>query len=90
MRHILPLLVVLLVGCSTVPVTYKFPDAPKELLQECEKLQTIDTPEVLLSQLTTVVVKNYTKFHECSLKVDSWKIWYTEQKAIFDNVNTRH
>ena len=80
------LLVLLLSGCSTVvPVTARFPDAPKLGLGTCPQLQTV--PEgVKLSELTTTVTMNYSTYYECAVRVDQWQEWYSIQKSIFENV----
>lgn len=84
-RLALFLAVVMLVGCSTVPVARKFPDAPKELMESCPDLkQTQSTSK--LSEVLTVVVENYGQYHECKIKADSWMQWYKTQKQIFNTV----
>lgn len=77
--------IIMLVGCSTVPVARKFPEIPKELSESCPDLkQTPNTNK--LSEVLTVVVENYGQYHECRLKADSWMDWYKQQKQIFDSV----
>jgi hypothetical protein len=84
-RLALLLVVVMLVGCSTVPVARKFPDVPKELMESCSDLkQTQSTNK--LSEILTVVVENYGQYHECKIKADSWMDWYNTQKQIFNTV----
>lgn len=79
------LTVLIITGCSTVPVARKFPDAPKELMESCPDLkQTQNTSK--LSEVLTVVVENYGQYHECRLKADSWMEWYKTQKQIFNTV----
>lgn len=87
MKNILLLCVVLVAGCTSVPVPQKFPDAPEVLQESCGKLDTIDKPTVLLSELMKTVSKNYKKFHDCSTIVDAWAEWYAKQKKIFQEVN---
>jgi len=78
----------LLSGCSnTVPVKQKFPEAPAVLMEKCEPLETIDKPSIVFSEFLKVVTKNYTKHHSCSKLVESWQLWYTEQKKITDELN---
>lgn len=85
MKKLILICAVLISGCSTtVPVTKPFPTAPEPLLQDCEKLETINKPTVLLSEFMKTVVTNYTKFHTCAEQVKAWKEWYTKQKHIFD------
>ena len=79
--------VVLLTGClTTVPVKQNFPEVPKELMEACPDLQTVnDTTK--LSEVLKVVTDNYGQYHECRAKVDAWIEWYKTQKHIFDSVN---
>jgi len=77
------IVVLLLTGCAaTVPVKQAFPTAPAELLKPCPALTTIDTPEVKLSELLSVVSANYTKYYECSNVLETWITWYYENKKI--------
>lgn len=80
-------LVVLLVGCGvTTPVKRTFPEVPSELRQACPDLaQTAPTEK--MSDVLDVVIKNYSQYHECRIKIDAWNDWYTTQKHIFDSVN---
>ena len=84
MRYLL--IALLLSGCSTVvPVTAKFPEAPKLGLGACPQLDTV--PEgVKLSELTTTVTKNYGTYYECAVKADTWQQWYEVQKRIFEGI----
>jgi len=76
----------MLAGCSTVvPVTAKFPDAPKLGLGTCPQLQTVPD-DVKLSGLTTAVTTNYSTYYECAVKADQWNEWYEIQKRIFEGV----
>ena len=73
-----------LTGCVT-PVKREFPAVPEKLMIKCPEL--IETPDTTkLSEVLTVVVKNYGQYNECSIKIDSWQDWYTQQKRIFDSV----
>lgn len=86
MRYLPMLLLVLLTGCATsVPVTAKFPDKPNSV-GECPQLNTV-TDDVKLSSLTSTVTKNYSMYHECAVKVDTWNEWYDTQKRIFESVS---
>jgi len=73
-------------GCSTtVPVTAKFPDAPRLGLGTCPQLQTVPN-DVKLSGLTSTVTTNYSTYYECAVKADTWQEWYEIQKRIFEGV----
>lgn len=78
---------VLLTGCSTVvPVTAKFPNAPKSLTENCPPLNKIESDSVSIVDLHKTVVENYTLYHECALKVEQWNDWHVKQKKIFESV----
>ena len=83
MRKILVILVVLLSACA-VPVVQEFPTLPASLLKACPALETIDTKEITLSELTKIVVKNYGYSHECAIQLIAIQEWYKEQKSVFD------
>lgn len=75
----------LLTGCLTTPVKRNFPEVPKELMESCPDLKTVEQTEKL-SDVLTVVVNNYGQYHECKIKVDTWVEWYNTQKQVFDSV----
>ena len=75
-----------LTGCTTVPVTMKFPEAPSELTAPCAELDQTPADTKELSKTIEVVVKNYSKYHECSTKVDAWIEWHKTQKQIYESV----
>ncbi len=78
---------VLLAGCSTtVPVKMKFPDIPPELAETCPELEKTPAGTTQLSKTLEVVVKNYSKYHQCKTKVDAWNEWYQENKKIHDSI----
>ncbi len=86
MKYIAVLFVALLTACSTtVPVTAKFPDAPRLGQGTCPQLQTVPD-DVKLSGLTATVTMNYSTYYECAVKVDQWQEWYAIQKRIFEGV----
>ena len=73
-------------GCSTtVPVTAKFPEAPKLGQGTCPQLKTV-AEGVKLSELTNTVTVNYSTYYECAVRVDQWTEWYAIQKRIFEGV----
>ena len=87
MKTLLALLIaVTLVGCSTtVPVTRKFPEAPKTLIEKCPELKKL-AQDAKLSDVARTVVENYTQYQHCSNKSDAWVEWYNSQKKIFEEV----
>ena len=87
MKKLLVILpVILLSGClMTAPVKQTFPEVPQELMQACPDLkQTDDTTK--LSEVIKVVTENYSEYHECKAKVDTWIEWYKTQKTIFESI----
>lgn len=75
-----------LVGCSTtVPVTAKFPETPKNIMQMCPQLQSLKE-EAKLSDVAKTVTVNYTEYYSCAVKVDAWIEWYEIQKRIFEGI----
>jgi len=83
---IVVMVVLAITGCSTtVPVSAKFPDAPRLGLGTCPQLQTVPG-DVKLSGLTSTVTTNYSTYYECAVKVDQWNEWYEIQRRIFEGV----
>jgi hypothetical protein len=79
------LFILLLTGCTTVPVIAKFPEAPDELLQKCPALKQLNE-EVKLSDVAKNITYNYTIHYECVIKYDAWIEWYQTQKKIFESI----
>jgi hypothetical protein len=78
--------VLLLSGCLvTTPVKRSFPEVPEELKVACPDLMTLE-PTTKLSEVVSVVTKNYGQYQECQIKVDTWIEWYKTQKDIFESV----
>ncbi len=84
MKYLLIGLLLVLSGCTTVPVTAKFPEAPGILAQEsCPALQKLDK-EPKLSDVAKTVDANYTLYYTCAFKLEAWQRWYREQKIIYE------
>lgn len=83
MKKLLLLPILLLVGCSAVPVQPKFPEVPERLMQRCPDLAQLP-PDAKLSDVAKVVTSNYTTYHECSVKLDGFIEWYQAQKQIYN------
>lgn len=87
MKKTFLILAVVLSGCATsVPVTMKFPDVPKELLISCPDLKTVDPETKKLSEILNIVVDNYAQYYNCKSNVDDWIEWYNTQKDISNKV----
>jgi len=86
MRTLLLVSLISLSGCSTtVPVTVKFPEAPKELMSTCSDLKQTETT-TKLSDVLQVVTDNYSQYYECRVKLDSWIEWYKTQRKLFEEI----
>jgi len=83
---LIPLLYVL-TSCSEIPPMSSFPAVPKELQQACPELKGVDSSTTKLSVVIDSVIDNYSNYHECQIKVDSWNEWYNTQKKIHDSVD---
>ena len=77
--------VLLLAGCLNTPVQRSFPEVPEELKVACPDLNLLE-PTTKLSEVISVVTKNYGQYQECQIKVDTWVEWYNSQKQIFESV----
>ena len=86
MKTLLIISMLILAGCSTTtPVKRNFPEVPSELLEVCPELKQTE-PTSKLSEVLKVVTENYSQYHECRVKVDTWNEWYKSQKQIFESV----
>lgn len=86
MKIIALIVAALLTGCTTtVPTTTKFPQAPKELKEKCSELKTLEG-DAKLSDVAKTITQNYTEYHKCSMKVDSWTEWYEKQKKLYEKI----
>jgi hypothetical protein len=87
MKYIILSLALVLTACSTpVPVSQRFPDVPKALVERCDSLKKIEGDKVAITEMLKVVVQNYGMYYECAAKVDGWNDWYLEQKRIYESV----
>ena len=87
MKYIILSLALVLSACSTpVPVSQRFPDVPKALVERCDSLKKIEGDRVAITEMLKVVVQNYGMYYECAAKVDGWNDWYLEQKRIYESV----
>jgi hypothetical protein len=85
MLFLIPFLFVLSGCLTTTPVKRTFPEVPQELVQACPDLKLVE-PTEKLSDVLKVVTDNYSQYHECKIKVDTWIEWYKSQKQIFESV----
>jgi CDP-diacylglycerol pyrophosphatase len=80
------LVIIVLTGCTSVPVNRKFPEAPSKIVMEgCPNLEKIKD-DAKLSDVAKTVTTNYSTYYECAVKVDTWVEWYQIQKTIFESI----
>jgi hypothetical protein len=83
-KLVLLLPIVLLTGClATAPVVPKWPEVPKELLETCPDLKTLEPNNTKLSTIIETVTDNYQQYYNCKDNVDSWIMWYKGQQDIW-------
>jgi regulator of sigma D len=85
MKYLACFLLVLVTGCSSVPIAPKFPEVPERILQKCPQLEKL-SEESKLSDITKTVTNNYTTYYECAVKHDAFIEWYQVQKKIYESV----
>ena len=87
MKYAIILFSLILAGCSTsVPVKIKFPDVPEGLMAKCEDLEKLPADTKQLSKTAESVIKNYSKYHQCRIKVEEWQEWYNANKKLYDEI----
>jgi hypothetical protein len=85
MRLLLICTLLVLTGCTTVPVAPKFPQVPSVLLEKCPELnKVIEEPK--LSDIAKTITLNYTTYYECSTKQEAWVEWYNVQKQLYESI----
>jgi len=68
---------------ASAPVAPKWPEVPKELLEACPDLKTVDINNQQISVLVEVVADNYKEYYGCKDKVDDWITWYKSQQGFW-------
>jgi hypothetical protein len=85
MKYLACFLLVLVTGCSSVPVAPKFPEVPERILKKCPQLEKLEN-DAMLSDISKTITINYSTYYECAVKNDGWLEWYNIQKNIFESV----
>jgi hypothetical protein len=86
MKYLL-LSLLLLTGCTTVPITARFPEAPGLQSQTaCPNLKKLEENSKL-SEVAKTITVNYTEYYTCAVKLDAWIEWYAKQKIIFEGIS---
>ncbi len=87
MKYLALVSALFLVGCSTaVPVKMTFPEVPQALMEKCEDLDKLPADTRQLSKTAESVIKNYSKYHQCRIKVEEWQEWYKANKKLYDDI----
>jgi hypothetical protein len=89
---LITLVAAVIAGCGfnkPILMMPEFPTPIKELTEKCNELKLIDGDQVAITDMLKTIVHNYTLYHQCSLKVDGWNEWYTEQKKIYDELRSK-
>ena len=76
----------IITGCQPVPIMPKWPEVPAALEEKCPNLDEVTANTTKLSDVLTVVTENYSKYHECQVKVDAWDEWYKSQQTIYNSI----
>ena len=85
MKYLACFLLVLVTGCSSVPIAPKFPEVPERILKTCPQLEKL-SEDSKLSDIAKTVTNNYTTYYECAVKHDAFNEWYQVQKKIYESV----
>ena len=85
MKYLACFLLVLVTGCSSVPVAPKFPEVPERILKTCPQLEKL-SEDSKLSDIAKTVTNNYTTYYECAVKHDAFIEWYQVQKKIYESL----
>ena len=75
-----------LTGCQSVPIVPKWPDVPKELLEACPDLKTVDANNDKLSVVLETVTENYKQYYDCKADKNDWIEWYKGQQKIWETL----
>jgi hypothetical protein len=86
MKKLIVITSLILAGCTTVPVTAKFPSAPDSLKESAATLKILDVPKPELSDLISNAADNYAEYYRLRDRYNSWIDWYNTQKQIFESI----
>ena len=86
MKKLIIIACLIVSGCTTVPVTTKFPRAPDSLTEPPVALKTLDVSKPELSDLISNANDNYSEYYRLRDKYNGWIDWYNTQKQIFESV----
>ena len=78
--------VLVLAGCQSVPIVPKWPDVPKDMLDSCPDLKTVESNNEKLSAILDTVADNYKSYYDCKADKNDWIEWYKGQKKIWETL----
>lgn len=80
--------IIILSGCTVVPVKQSFPEVPVGLLEQPRNLSPLPkTKDVKLSEFMSVIVHNNTQCHANAVQLEAWLDWYTKHKKNFEKLD---
>lgn len=88
MKKYITILGLFLCGCTTTVYVPQLPEAPQSLKQRCGELEVI-AENATTQDAVKVIAGNYSKYHECSDKVDLWNEWYSKQKELIGHTQIK-
>jgi hypothetical protein len=77
--------ILLLSGCTAIPIVPVFPKPPTSL-EFPAQLKTIAAETTELNVLLNNAAENYGTYYELKVKYEAWLEWYTKQKKIFEEI----
>ena len=86
MKKLIIIACLIISGCTTVPVTAKFPSGPDSMKEPAAALKTLDMPKPELSDLITNANDNYAEYYRLRERYNGWINWYNTQKQIFESI----
>ena len=73
-------LVLVLSGCTTYKNVHSgLPAPPPTLMEPCDELSLVPETDKM-SVVVGTVLENYSKHHECAVKLHHFQQWYREQE----------
>ena len=85
MKYFVFLCALVLSGCAHTQHAQQFPEVPETLLAKCPELEKLKA-DSKLSDVSHVINKNYSAYHECANVHDAFIEWYHIQKKIFEGL----
>ena len=85
MKLLISLVLLSLVACGgKAPVKPDWPNKPE--IKKCADLNLIPEGTTKRSNEVKIQVQNNSLYHECKASNESWDMWYSKQKEIYDSI----